>query len=144
MLLKRIFTPSGELDYISLAHTGSSPEQNFSTQLVTGCLKDGIMEINGDALTFHVYPEGLRYTIKRTPGRYCVHCGEKLPDDTGGELARLHVAQEHAGVPSPDKNNPAGYEAIHYFECVLSSAQHKKYKKQGHPVVAHFPLKEEA
>src|SRR5690242_10935448 len=99
MLLKRIYTESGELNYISLAHTGISPEQNFSTQLVTKFLQDGIMEIKGHTLTFHVYPEDLRYTIKRVPGRYCAHCGEKLSDDTGGELARLHVAQKHAGVP---------------------------------------------
>ena len=139
MLLKRIFTPSGELDYISLAHTGVSPEQNFSTQLVTNMLKDGIMEIDGSALVFHVYPEDLTYTIKRAPGRYCLHCGEKLPDDASGELARLHVAQAHA----KEEPKGAGYEAINYFECVLDDEQHEKYKKRGYPAVAHFPLKGE-
>ncbi len=142
MLLKRIYTESGELNYISLAHTGVSPEQNFSTQLVTKMLQEGIMEMKGDTLIFHVHPEDLKYTIKRRPGRYCLHCGEKLPDDAGGELARLHIAQYHSGAPSPSTADPSGYVALNYFECVLSDKQHKKFKKQGHPVVAHFPLKE--
>ena len=100
------------------------------------------MEMDGDTLTFHVYPEDLEYTVKRTPGRYCLHCGEKLTDDAGGEMARLHVVQFHAGTPSPSASNPSGYEAINYFECVLNDDQHEKFKKQGHPAVAHFPLKE--
>jgi hypothetical protein len=143
MLLKRIFTESGELNYVSLAHTGVSPEQNFSTGLVTQGLQEGIMEIAGDTLVFHVFPEDLIYTIKRQPGRYCLHCGEKLSDDAGGELARLHVAQYHAGVESPDPSNPAGYEALNHFECVLDDAQHEKFQLKEPARAPHFPLKEE-
>lgn len=33
MLLKKIYTEDGKLDYIALAHTGINPEQNFSTSL---------------------------------------------------------------------------------------------------------------
>src|SRR5688572_7623822 len=115
MLMKRIYTPTGELNYISLANTGVSAEQNFSTQLVTKFLQEGIMEIDGDTLIFHVYPEALKYTIKRTPGRWCLHCGEKLQDDTGGEMARLHVAMKHAGIPSPSPSDPSGYVALNHF-----------------------------
>lgn len=117
-----------ELDYIALAHTGVEPEQNFSTKLVTDFLKQGVIEIKGKTLIFHVHPEDLVYDIKRRPGRYCLHCGGKLPDDEKGELARLHVAESHQGVVSPDPNNPSGYEAINYFECMLTHSQHEKFK----------------
>jgi hypothetical protein len=144
MLLKRIYTkPEGwgkqvdengkcinppPLDYISLANTGINPEQNFSTDLVTEGLTSGRMKIDGETLIMDTYPEPLRYTIKRRPGRYCLHCGEKLADDQTGALARLHVAEKHAGEPSPDKNVPAGYISINHFECVLNAEQHEKYR----------------
>lgn len=147
MLLKRMYKQNedgspGELDYISLADTGKAPEQHFSTGLVTELLTKGFMEITDQTLIFHVHPEDLIYEIKRTPGRYCLHCAEKLIDDAGGEMARLHVAQYHALKHSPDPNNPAGYEAINYFDCVLNEEQHAEYQKQGNGVVARFPRKE--
>ncbi len=132
-----------EIAYISLAHTGVSPEQNFSTRLVTDCLQKGLMSISGDELTFNVHPEPLHYEILRSPGRYCCHCGEKLPNDTGGELARLHVASEHAGIPSPDTNNPAGYVALNHFECRLNAEQHAKWRVMEPARAPHFATKEE-
>lgn len=116
------------LDYLALADTGTNPEQRFATQEVTRNLQAGLMQIDGDTLIFNVHPEPLRYFIKRRPGRYCLHCGEKLPDDSNGSLARLHVAEKHAGVPSPVPSVPAGYENLTYFDCVLDSAQHEKYR----------------
>ena len=145
MYLKRIYKegPNGpELNYISLAHTGTTPEQNFSVKLVTELVTKGIMEISGDELIFHVHPEDLHYEILRKPGRYCLQCGEKLPADISGELARLHVATEHAGELITDPSNPSGYVNLTWFECVLNEKQHKRFRKQGHPAVAHFPLKE--
>lgn len=131
-----------KLDYISLANTGTTPEQNFSTTLVTEGLQSGLMEINDDELVFHVFPEDLIYTIKRTPGRYCLHCGEKLENDATGELARLHIAMKHAGVPSPIQSVPAGYEAINHFECVLDTNQHEKYRVKNPARAPYFPTKE--
>lgn len=116
-----------------LGHTGNSPEQNFSTDLVTEMIQLSLMELNGDTLLFHVFHAGqpveLRYYVQRTPGRYCLHCNEKLEGDENGEMARLHVAMQHAGVPSPDKNVPAGYVWLKHFECVLDTQQHELYKK---------------
>ena len=148
MYLKRIYKPNDdpeaapELDYISLGHTGFSPEQNFSVKLVTGLLEQGIMEISGDELIFHVHPEDLHYEILRTPGRYCLHCGEKLTDDATGQMARLHIAQEHAGEESPDPGNPSGYVAINYFECRLDAQQHAKFQKLPGQVAVSFPRKD--
>lgn len=156
MYLKRFYknpeeirdAPEGEkqtvakLDYISLGHTGHSPEQNFSTSLVVEMLTAGIMEIHDSELFFKVHPETLRYTTKRVPGKYCCHCGEKLPDDAAGDMARLHVATKHAGHTSPSKANPAGYEAIHYYECVLDAKQHAEFKKKAGEAATRFPVKE--
>lgn len=145
MLIKKIYkdTDGAELDYISLANTGATPEQNFSVQLVTEGLNVGFMEIADDTLIFHVYPEDLHYTIQRRPGRYCLHCGEKLSDDTGGQLARLHVAEQHAGQASPSASDPAGYIAINAFQCVLNDAQHERFRVKEPARAPHFPVREQ-
>lgn len=117
-----------KIDYISLADTGATPEQHFPTRLVTEYLTLGLMEMHDDELFFHVYPETLLYTITRQPGRYCLHCREKLGDDQKGDLARLHIATKHKGAPSPNANEPAGYENVTYFDVTLDPKQHEKYK----------------
>ncbi len=126
MLLKRIYktvTEGGNpkiLDYLALAHTGTSLNQNFSTRLVTDFMTSGVISIEGDVLILDLRPEPLRYAILRRPGRYCLSCGEKLADDEGGALARLHVAEKHDGL--------AAYEQINHFECALDARQHEKYR----------------
>lgn len=106
-------------------HTGTTRDQHFSTSFVTDGLRMGAIAIEGNTLTLNVEPEPLTYEILRRPGRYCLHCGEKLENDERGELARLHVAEQHAGEVAP------GYEAINYFDCVLDAAQHEQYKYGG-------------
>ncbi len=132
------------LDYVSCAHTGVSPEQNFSAGLINAALSEGWATISKGVLTLHVVPEDLIYTIKRMPGRYCCHCGEKLPDDSTGELARGHVATAHPGAESPDPSNPAGYCMTSAYECVLDAAQHERFRvrKAAKPPV--FARKEAA
>jgi YgiT-type zinc finger domain-containing protein len=138
MLLKRFFKPQSHeqamagkplvLDYVSLAHTGVSPEQNFSAGLMAAAIAEGWCSISKRKLILHVEPQDLIYTILRLPGRYCCHCGEKLPDDATGELARAHVAITHIGKPSPDNQNPGGYLMTNAYECVLDRTQHKKFR----------------
>lgn len=124
-----------------LGHTGVTSAQNFSTDFVTEMLQAGIMELHENQLGFHVSHEGkaitLNYTILRTPGRYCLHCNEKLEGDEGGQMARLHVAQNHAGAASPDAEQPAGYVWLKHFECVLDKKQHAKYQRQPGVVYAY-------
>lgn len=116
---------------LELLHTGVKAEQNFSTPMITEFMKLGIVNIAGDQLTLRTRSEDLQYTIKRMPGRWCLHCGEKLSDDQNGELARLHVAMKHKGKPSPIEAEPAGYQWLTYFECVLNKKQHNQYKKEA-------------
>lgn len=140
---KGVCTNPPPLDYVSLAHTGVSPNQNFSIHFVVNAIKEGWLEMRDDTLELHVCPETLKYKILRGPGRYCCHCDEKLQDDETGIMARLHIAQEHKGEASPDENYSAGYEKLNCFECVLESAQHARHKK--HDVTKHhrFPRQEE-
>lgn len=120
--------PQPKLEGLRVAHTGFSAGQNFSTPFVTEMIQLGIANLQEDRLTLYAEPEDLHYTVLRTPGRWCLHCGEKLPDDINGEMARLHMATRHAGVPSPDESSPAGYVWLTYFECVLDSNQHETFK----------------
>lgn len=119
------------LKHVELQHTGTKPEQNFSETLIEGALKEGWASFEDTTLVLDVKPEPLRYTVLRTPGRYCCHCKLRLPDnDDRGELARAHVAELHAGVASPDRLNPAGYERIHFYETVLDPGQHARFNVQ--------------
>ncbi len=131
------------LAFIEVRHTGTHPEQNFSTRLVEGGQAEGWIEIDGDELTLLAQPEDLHYTIRRRPGRYCLHCGEKLPDDDGGPkpgaLARQHVAEKHAGQPSPDPAQPAGYFRTNAWECILDLEQHDRFRAQ--PLGAGGPIR---
>lgn len=133
MRLKRIFKRDEEgklieLDHIVVEHTGIQEAQNFSTGLVVEALKAGWMELAKGKLILKAEPEDLKYTILREPGRYCLHCQAKLPDDEKGELAQIHVLTEHPGAASPDPSSPAGYIKINAYECMLDPKQHARFK----------------
>jgi hypothetical protein len=119
------------LKHLEVRHTGTHPEQNFSSRLVAAGLTEGWITLTDETLTLHAHPEDLVYTILAKPGRTCLHCLATLPDDIRGELARAHVAAEHPDTPSPDPANPAGYEMISHYRCVLDEAQHTKYKARA-------------
>jgi len=127
MLLKRIYDKE-KLDHIELRHTGTSAEQNFSRRLVEGAVSEGWMTLSRGKIILHAKPEDLTYTIKRGPGHYCLHCGEKIESDALGAAARAHMAEKHDGMESPDRHWPAGYMVTHAFECVLDDKQHEKFK----------------
>lgn len=52
------------------------------------------------------------YKIVRGPGWYCCHCAKKLSDSVEGAA---HVKAEHAGVTSPDDNNPSGWSRDNHY-----------------------------
>jgi hypothetical protein len=121
------------LAHVELKHTGATAQQKFSEDLIAAALREGWARFDGAVLILDVKPEPLRYAVLRTPGRYCLHCAERLPDnDAGGEQARAHVAEKHAGEKSPDPSNPAGYEAIHCYECELDSALHARHSQAAY------------
>lgn len=149
MLLKRQFDPASlggpnpVCTHVSVKHTGSSLDQNFSSRLVAQAMAEGWMSLSGGQLTVKADPEDLRYDVLRGPGYYCVHDGKEIPvsnlarDErlrTG--MGRLAAAEAKAylkangfeGVTSPNPAHPSGYEVIDHFECVLDSEQHAKFK----------------
>lgn len=132
MLLKRIYDHTDpkapKLKHIEVKHTGVSAEQNFSRRLVEQGVAAGWMTLSKGKLVLHVKPEDLTYTIMRTPGHYCLHCGEVLTSDSLGEAARLHIAAKHADAKSPDAQWPHGYYVTHAYECALDIAQQEKFK----------------
>lgn len=151
MLLKRHYkTPDGwvkevdaqgrctnppPLDFVALRHTGHSAAQNFPVQEIEKYTAEGWCREEGEKLILDVRPEALVYSISRRPGRWCCHCAEKLADDAKGAQARMHVAQHHAGVESPDKLHPAGYVWLQHYECVLDEEQHELYKGEAGAVM---------
>lgn len=118
---------------VELWHTGKNEPQNFSDRLVDKYLAAGIVRFDDDgSLLMNVTHDGkpvvLRYTVKRRPGSYCMHCGEYIGDnsDVTGANSRAHVAEKHADA-APIPGHPAGYERIHHYECELAAEQHALY-----------------
>lgn len=116
------------MDYIELQHTGKNARQNFSDRMIDAMMGAGVASISADGmLALKVKPETLVYKILRTPGRYCCICNKNLNDNSAeGEAARNHVRSDHPGKAGP-AHAPAGYERIHYYECVLTEDQQQKY-----------------
>ena len=106
MLLKRHYRKEASgvlcepplLDHVEVKHTGHSPAQHFSYGLVAAGLAEGWMSIKDGVLTLHAQPEDLHYQILRVPGKYS-------------------CATERAG-----------YEVIHYYDCVLEADQHARHR----------------
>lgn len=121
------------ISHMEVKHTGASAEQHFSTTLVEAGVSQGFISAGKGRLVLHAKPEDLHYTVKRGPGHYCCHCGESLPDaaafvSPGVTAGMQHVAAMHPGKASPDAGNPAGYERLHHYDCVLDKALHEKYR----------------
>jgi len=96
----------------------ASTHWKVSTRLVQKALGEGWMSIGDGKITLKGSDRALRYVIERGPGYYCCHCGAALNDETSG---RAHVSGKHDDAVSPDAENPAGYEQIHYYDCKLEA-----------------------
>jgi len=126
-----------QLDYVAIGDTGVRREQNWSPKMVKQLEDLGVLELTGDSLILSAHPEPLVYKVLKMPGRYCLHCGDKLVDNVDGSMARAHVASSHPGEKSPDPENPSGYVCINAFQCMLDAEQHDKYSRKS----AHLPVK---
>jgi hypothetical protein len=152
MELKRHYETDAEgkslrVSHVSVVHTGTSPQQNFSGRLVDAGLADGWLSISGTRLTIKTDAEPLGYAIVHPPGYYCCHDGkeiklsqrardERLRDPTHAKLAaaeaRAYMEKAgFAGKASPDPQNPAGYRVIDHYECKLDAEQHAKFNVQA-------------
>ena len=123
MQLKRVYKTDADgvvitpliLDYVKLLRSG--PKQKFSTGLVKAAVAEGWMTLTKGRIVLHTKPE-VSYKIVRIPGRYCCFSGDKLPDDATGAAAQAHIASNHKGKKSPDKQNPSGYCMLNAYDCV--------------------------
>lgn len=116
------------LSHIEVYDTGTTPAQHFTSRFVERGKEEGWLTIENGILTIYAEPENLVYRVLRVPGRYSCFDGRKLPDDDTGALARAYLAEHHAGQPSPDPENPAGYRMINYYDCLLSAEQHERFR----------------
>jgi hypothetical protein len=135
------------VSHVSVVHTGTTPQQNFSGRLVDAGLADGWLAISGTRLTIKTDGEPLGYTIVHPPGVYCCHDGkpialsqrardERLRDPTHAKLAASEARaylEKHgfAGKASPDPQNPSGYRVADHYECVLDADQHAQFNVQA-------------
>lgn len=127
MFLKRLYEKDSDgrptaVRGVKVLHAG--PRQRFSPELVLQAMSEGWMKkapgpplgsLALGTITLCGDEGDIVYVVKRDPGFYCCHCGEK---QGGSSEARRHVAEAHAGAASPDASNPAGYERIHFYDCV--------------------------
>lgn len=148
MLLKRLYAADPEtaqpvVTGVQLRHTGTHAEQNFSERLVSQAVAEGWMVLGEGTITVHTDAAPLRYTVRRAPGYWCCHDGKPIAISELAQRERLRTgvgrlaaaearaylaAHGFAGKPSPDAANPAGYQVLEHFECVLDAGQHAKYQ----------------
>ncbi len=88
--------------------------QQFTVRHISGAVMGGYMTLAKGRIVLHAVSGDVVFRILRVPGMWCRHCGAMLDDSAG---ARRHVIDRHPGVPSPDRNNPSGYEQLNAFEC---------------------------
>lgn len=80
---------------------------------------EGWLTRSRGTITIHGEKGDVVYRVANVPGLYCCHCDARLGDVGDKGVGLEHVAAQHAGVPSPDPENPAGYRGLSAFECVL-------------------------
>lgn len=148
MLIKRHYDPASlerkalgigdaVCTHVEVKHTGTSPEQNFSTRLVTQAMAEGWMSVEGDKLTMRTAANqpDLVYTVVRTPGTYAKQDGARIPISDLAREERMRTGQgrlsakEAAAFLAAPKYTDKSYEVIDHFACVLSADQHDMFKK---------------
>ena len=124
MLLKRKYTPdengNPEVTGIEVLRVPASGKQNLSTKLVATGIAQGWLAHKKDKITFILKGKDLIMKVVQEPGRHCLHCGEKLPDDGTGAAARAHVEAAHPGADSPNPDVPSGYICPNYYSCEVA------------------------
>ena len=90
--------------------------------LLEGVMAGYITMAKGRVILHGIIPGGtirttqdVVFRIKRVPGIWCCHCGLRLPSSPA---AQKHVIDKHAGLTSPDTNNPSGYQQLNAVECI--------------------------
>ena len=120
MLLKRLYAPESLKEgakpkVVGVRVLRAGRKQKFSPELLAQGASQGWLEMANGKITLKGANETVVYRLVRTPGYYCSHCGEPMPD---GKAAAAHVAAAHAGKASPDPENPAGYMKTNAYKGV--------------------------
>ena len=119
------------ISHVEILHAG--PVQRFSPQFLQNGQAEGWVGISKGKITIDAKPDPVVYQIKRAPGVYCCHCGQRLPagaaqDQSGQFLPPPHVAEKHKGAVSPDPENPSGYRQENYYTCTKEGATEAEVK----------------
>lgn len=119
LLLKRLHDQEakkrGEVKVSGVIVMGYGGEHHFTPKLVEMGVAENWLTMGNGQITVVGKNKSASFKIVRTPGYYCSHCKAPMPD---GSAAAAHVKTKHAGVKSPDRNNPSGYGKQNYFETV--------------------------
>jgi hypothetical protein len=133
MKLQRQYT-DGACSHVRVVHTGTSPEQNFSTRLVDAGVAQGWVSVSGDRLLMKTDAAPLAYTVKRPPGYYCKSTDAPIPvsDAAWRILTRYAITDEArpevlAWLAAQGKAAD-DYDLSLAWECVLDAAQHDAFK----------------
>jgi len=110
------------------AKWADSGRQNFSPNWVHGGVQEGWLSMGNGKIVMHTLDDGpdLLYSVIRTPGYYCCHCEQSLPDagtivEPGVTLGLKHVRDIHGSASSPDPCNPSGYRKEDHYSCLLDT-----------------------
>jgi hypothetical protein len=117
MLLKRLYDLSDPDNPVvnGVRVLRAKDRQRFSPDMVAKATAQGWLVLSDGKITLKAENGSIVYRIMRVSGYYCCHCQAAMAD---GAASRAHIEKEHAKKTSPDPCNPAGYERIHYFDCV--------------------------
>jgi hypothetical protein len=117
MLLKRLYDTTDQenqkVNGVQVLRAGK--RQHFSPDLVMKGMAQGWIAMGDNRIVIKGEGGNVVYRIVRTPGYYCCHDGEPMPD---GPSARAYIEQHFKGEASPDQSNPSGYEKINFYDCV--------------------------
>ena len=114
---------------IQLAKLAPSRRHHFIPKLLDEYVGRGFATITDKKIILHTIDGDMPFKLDHVPGRYCCHCNEALlnedleeggaaipqGDPRLGAAARVHVAANHEGEVSPDRNNPSGYKYKMYY-----------------------------
>lgn len=123
MFLKRLYSDpdpaTGQRTVTSVRVMRAGRVMRFSPTMLDGADAEGWLTRSRGTVTIHGEKGDVVYRVAHTPGLYCCHCDARLGDVGDKNVGLAHVAEHHAGVPSPDPQNPVGYRGLTAFECVL-------------------------
>ena len=133
MHLREFFTTNevGEtkLSGLRIEKLAKARRHHFSQSMIDKYESSGLITKSDTAIVVHTVDGDMVFNIDHPPGRYCLHCGDALPNENfekdgetipqgnikHGAGARKHVAEKHKGKKSPDPSIPAGYKMKNYY-----------------------------